>query len=62
MGLIHDLRQELSDVPGAHQLIMNYEDGGRVQVFTMGDISARVGPMATSAEIKAALLAEVAKR
>jgi len=54
MGIM-DLRAELSGkVPGAERLIMNYEDGGKVQVFSIEELSVRVGPMATVSNIEAA--------
>ncbi|MGM4997834.1 hypothetical protein AB8A05_04150 [Tardiphaga sp. 538_B7_N1_4] len=53
---IRELREELKDMPGSHELVMDYEDGGKVQVFRMGKITVRLGPMATSAQVKAALL------
>jgi hypothetical protein len=53
---IHSLKEELKDIPGIGQLVMSYEDGGKVQVFSIGEIKARVGPMAQIAEIRLALL------
>lgn len=60
MGIV-DLRREFLEkpemsVPGAERLVMHYEDGGRVQVFSIDSVSARVGPTATSVEIRDALL------
>jgi hypothetical protein len=41
--------------PELKGLTMRYEDGGKVQVFTLGDKEARVGPMAADHEIVAAI-------
>lgn len=46
---IHTLRQE--GLPG---ITMRYEEGGKVQVFTMDGKEVRLGPTATVEEIKAA--------
>lgn len=53
---IATLREELRGMPGAERLVMNYDEGGKVQVFSIDDVAVRVGPMATAAEIKDALL------
>lgn len=54
MGIM-ELRSELSGkVPGSDRLTMSYEDGGKVQVFSIEELSVRVGPMATVSEIEAA--------
>lgn len=55
---INTLREQLQDIPGAGSLIMSYEDGGKVQVFTIGDRSVRLGPGATAADIRAAFAAK----
>jgi hypothetical protein len=54
---IRELREHCQEIPGSHQIIMSYEDGGKVQVFTMGDVVVKLGPSATRDEIKAALAA-----
>jgi hypothetical protein len=56
---IQDLRRAFSDIPGAHTLTMRYEDGGKVEVFTIGDKLARVPAMSTHDQIRAALLEAV---
>jgi hypothetical protein len=35
-------------------LTMSYEDGGKIQVFKLGDKEVRLGPMASTAEVIAA--------
>jgi hypothetical protein len=57
---VHDLRIAFADIPGAHTLTMRYEDGGKVEVFTIGDKLARVPAMSTHDQIRAALLDAVA--
>lgn len=47
---------DLKGVPGIRTLGMRYEDGGFVQVFFIGDKEWRLGPMASHAEVKAAIL------
>ena len=54
---IADIREQLKDLPGAANLTMSYEDGGKVQAFQIGDKVARVGADATAADIRQALLA-----
>lgn len=39
---------------GLKGITMRYEDGGKVQVFTMNGKEVRLGPSATVEEIKAA--------
>lgn len=39
---------------GLKDITMRYEDGGKVQVFTMNGKEVRLGPSATVEEIKAA--------
>lgn len=53
---IQDVRAALADIPGADKMTMRYERGGAVQVFMIGDREARVGPMATDEQIRAAFL------
>lgn len=52
---IGDLRQQLAHIPGAHELTMQYGPHG-TQIFAIGDVKVEVRPMATTAEIEAALL------
>ena len=47
---IHTLRE----VHGLRGITMRYEEGGKVQVYKMGDKEIRLGPDATNAEIAAA--------
>jgi hypothetical protein len=54
---IQDYRRELYGVvTGAERLVMNYENGGEVQVFSIDDLAVRVGPVATPSEVKQAFL------
>jgi len=53
---ISTLRQELKDIPGAETLVMRYEDGGKTQVFIIGEKEVRLGPTAGADEIRAAIL------
>ena len=50
-------RAGLQGIPGAERMIMSYEDGGKVQVFSIDGTKVRVGPNATPAEVKEAFLA-----
>lgn len=58
---IIDVRESLEGIPGAHECIMRYEDGGFVQAYSIGDVTVRVGPTASNEEIRAAFEAELAK-
>jgi hypothetical protein len=53
---IQTLREEFKDIPGAHELTMSYEDGGKIEVFTIGDKQARVPAMSSHDQIKRALM------
>jgi hypothetical protein len=53
---IQDFRAAMVDIPGGENVVMSYEDGGEVQVFSIGDVSVRAGPNATPAEIRQAFL------
>lgn len=54
---IRDYRKELAGfVDGAERLIMNYEDGGAVEVYSIDDLSVRVRPGATLAEVRQAFI------
>ncbi|UZE51906.1 hypothetical protein ONR75_15860 [Rhodopseudomonas sp. P2A-2r] len=58
---IASVREALQGIPGAETCLMRYEDGGAVQAFIIGDMTARVGASATVGDIRAAFLAEIAK-
>lgn len=51
---IHSIRQDLKHLPGGAGATMRYGDGGRTQIFTIGDVTVEVGPEATSRDIEAA--------
>lgn len=51
---ISEIREELKAVPGAHTLIMSYEQGGAVEVYTIGEKSVRVPAASTAAQIREA--------
>ncbi len=54
---IQDFRAELAgSVPGAEGLLMRYDEGGKVQVFFIGEQVVRVSPSATPADVKEAFL------
>ncbi|WP_375413091.1 hypothetical protein [uncultured Bradyrhizobium sp.] len=59
---ITTLREELKGISGAERLVMNYEDGGKVQVFSIDDVAVRVGPNATIDEIKEAFRLKTFKK
>jgi hypothetical protein len=59
MGEIADLRDDIS---AGIKLTMRYEQGGKVQVYAIGDAEIRVGPDASHAEIKDGLAREMAKK
>lgn len=59
---ISSVREALAGIPGAETAIMRYEDGGAVQAFSIGDLVARVGPLASLDDIRAAFEAEFTKR
>lgn len=54
---IQSIREGLKDIPGAHTLIMNYEQGGAVEVYTIGEKSVRVPAASTAAQIREAFQA-----
>ena len=39
---IRELREQLSDIPGASTMTMEYENGGRIQVFKIGEVEVRL--------------------
>jgi hypothetical protein len=51
---IQAVRDALKHLPGGDKITMRYGDGGRTQVFTIGEQAVEVGPEATTAEIEAA--------
>lgn len=51
---IADLRKQLSDLAGGSEMTMRYENGGLIQVFRIGGVDARVGPMANADDIRLA--------
>lgn len=51
---ITGIRNALAEIPGSHTLIMRYEKGGFIHAFSIGDVTVRLGPLATNEEIKAA--------
>ncbi len=54
---IQDYRMELvGAVPGAERLIMNYEDGGAIEVFSIDGWYVKLRPGAKPAEVKQAFL------
>ncbi len=57
---IADLREAMNDTGG--KLTMRYEDGGKVQVFMLGDVEIRLGLTDSLADVKAMLADEMAKR
>lgn len=52
---INAFREALSDIPGGMQMTMRYGDGGRTQIFKIGEDEVEVGPDATAEDIRAAL-------
>lgn len=34
---IHNLREELKDIPGGREMVMGYLDGGRTQIYCIGE-------------------------
>lgn len=59
---IYILRSMLADVPNGKKVTMRYEEGGKFQVFTLGDVSVTVGPDATLEEVKTLLLEALAQQ
>ncbi len=54
MGQMYELRK----THGLKGLVMRYEDGGKAQIFKLGDREIKLGPMATISEIVAAFKEE----
>ena len=52
---IQAIREALSHIPGGKTATMRYGNGGRTQIFMIGDEEVEVGPDATASEIEAAL-------
>jgi len=52
--LIHDMREALKDIPGYEDLEIEYEPNGHQKLHIDGKV-LEVGPMASNAEIRAAL-------
>jgi hypothetical protein len=52
---INAYREALKDIPGGSSMTMRYGDGGRTQIFRIGDDEVEVGPEATASDIRAAL-------
>jgi len=51
---IATMRQEMN-IPGIERLTMRYEDGGKIEVYSIGEIEVRVKPGANAEEVRAAL-------
>lgn len=51
---IQAIRDGLKHLPGGKTATMRYGEGGRSQIFTIGDVSVEVGPEATSSDIEQA--------
>jgi hypothetical protein len=56
---IADLREEMNDT--GSKLTMRYEQGGRVQVYAIGDVEVRVPPATSHDDIKDALADEMVR-
>ncbi len=52
---IQAIREALSHIPGGSEARMRYGQGGRTQIFMIGDEEVEVGPEATAADIEAEL-------
>jgi hypothetical protein len=52
---IQAVREALKHIPGGKSLTMRYGNGGRTQIFMIGDDEVEVGPDATPSDIEAAL-------
>lgn len=52
---INTIRQGLSHIPGGANATMRYGQGGRTQIFMIGEEEVEVGPDATASDIEAAL-------
>ena len=52
---IQAFRDALRHIPGGDAMTMRYGQGGRTQIFKIGDEEVEVGPDATAEDIEAAL-------
>jgi hypothetical protein len=52
---INAVREALKHIPGGANLTMRYGNGGRTQIFVIGEDEVEVGPDATPTDIEAAL-------
>ena len=52
---INSFRESLKHIPGGSDMTMRYGDGGRTQIFMIGENEVEVGPDATPSDIEAAL-------
>jgi hypothetical protein len=52
---IQSFREALNHIPGGSSMTMRYGNGGRTQIFMIGDDEVEVGPDATASDIEAAL-------
>jgi hypothetical protein len=52
---INNFRQALSHIPGGANMTMRYGNGGRTQIFQIGEDEVEVGPDASASDIEAAL-------
>ena len=52
---INTFRESLKHIPGGSNMTMRYGNGGRTQIFSIGDEEVEVGPDATAQDIEAAL-------
>jgi hypothetical protein len=49
---IQAVREALKHIPGGKSLTMRYGNGGRTQIFMIGDLEIETGPDATPADIE----------
>lgn len=49
---INTFRQALAHIPGGPEMTMRYGNGGRTQIFQIGDLEIETGPDATAADIE----------
>ena len=52
---IQAVREALKHIPGGKSMTMRYGNGGRTQIFMIGDEEVEVGPDASPSDIEAAL-------
>jgi len=52
---IQAFREALKNIPGGDKMVMRYGNGGRTQIFVIGEDEIEVGPEATASDIEAAL-------